>query len=95
MSDLTTADRIAMYVGGGLLLVGTVGIGILEMALGSPHPVSGDGQIVHDALIPIEIRSYIILLGLLTWGVYAVYKIGVSGGATGTAQPSRSARQTE
>lgn len=27
MNELTTADRLAMYVGGGLVLLGTVGIG--------------------------------------------------------------------
>ena len=86
MSDLTTADRIAMYVGGGLVVIGTVGIGFLEMALGSPHPVSGEGQIVHEALIPLRIRSYIILLGLLIWGIYAVYKVAAGGPPSSTAQ---------
>lgn len=75
MADLTTADRIAMYVGGGLLAFGVVGIGIIEMALGAPHPVSGEGQIQHDALIPVEIRSYVILAGLLVWGLVAIYKV--------------------
>ena len=95
MSDLTIADKIAMYVGGGLVLLGTVGIGILEMALGSPHPVSGEGQIVHDALVPLEIRSYIILLGFLIWTVYAIYKVAVGGRIPGTAQPDVRAGQVE
>ena len=77
MNELTTADRIAMAVGGGLVLLGTVGVGMLEMVAGSPHPVSGDGQIVHQALVPLEIRSLVILLGLLTWGIVAVYKVAV------------------
>lgn len=75
MSELTTVDRIALYIGGGLVLLGTVGIGLLEMVAGSPHPVSDEGQIVHEALIPLRIRSYIILLGLLIWGVYAIYRV--------------------
>lgn len=74
MTELTTADRIAMYLGGGLVLLGVVGIGLLEMLLGAPHPVSGEGQIVHDALVPLVVRSYIILAGLLVWGLTAVYK---------------------
>ncbi|MEF8841357.1 MAG: hypothetical protein V5A62_06980 [Haloarculaceae archaeon] len=77
MSTLTTADRIALYGGGGLVLLGTVVIGLLEMLLGSPHPVSGEGQIVHEALVPLEIRSYVILLGLLIWGGYAIYRVAV------------------
>lgn len=82
MSELTTADKIAAYVGGGLVLLGTVGIGLLEMLAGSPHPVTAEGQIPHEALIPLEIRSYIILLGLLIWAVYAVYKVAI--GPSGT-----------
>jgi hypothetical protein len=75
MSELTTADKIALYAGGGLVILGTVAIGLLEMLAGSPHPVSGEGQIVHEALIPLEIRSYIIMLGLAIWGLYAIYKV--------------------
>lgn len=74
MADLTTADKIALYGGGGLVVLGTLVIGLVEMIGGSSHPVTGEGQIVHEALIPIRIRSYIILLGLLIWGVYAIYR---------------------
>ncbi len=75
MTQLNTADRIALYVGGGLVLIGVAGIGIIEMIGGAPHPVSGEGQIQHEALVPIEVRSSIILLGLLIWGLYAVYQV--------------------
>jgi hypothetical protein len=75
MNDLTLPDKIAMYLGGGLVVFGVVVIGIVEMALGASHPVSGEGQIVHEALVPIEIRSYIIIAGLLIWGLYAIYKV--------------------
>jgi hypothetical protein len=96
MSDLTTADTIAMYVGGGLVVLGTFVIGLLEMVLGSSHPVTGEGQIVHEALVPIEIRSYIILLGLLIWGLYAVYKVvAVEPAPAGTAQPDVGAGQAD
>ena len=75
MDGLTSADRLAMYGGGGLVILGTVVIGLLEIVLGSPHPVDSEGAIVHEALVPIEIRSYIILLGFLIWGLVAVYKV--------------------
>ncbi|MDZ7702492.1 MAG: hypothetical protein U5J98_10785 [Halobacteriales archaeon] len=87
MEHRTTADRIALYGGGGLVILGVVVIGLLEMLLGAGHPVTGEGQIVHEALVPLEIRSYIILLGLLIWGVYAVYRFLTStpgDGASGT-----------
>ena len=75
MTTLTTADKFAMYVGGGLVLLGVVGIGLLEMFLGAPHPVSGDGQIEHEALVPLALRSGIILTGLGVWGLTAIYKL--------------------
>ena len=75
MSTPTTADKVAMYVGGGLILLGSVVIGAIETVFGSPHAVTGEGQIVHEALVPLEVRSYIILLGLIVWGVYAVYRV--------------------
>ncbi len=74
MTQLTTVDKIGLYLGGGLVLLGVVGIAIVEMLLGAPHPVSGEGQIAHDALIPLAVRSYIILLGFIVWGVTAIYK---------------------
>jgi hypothetical protein len=78
MTELSIVDKIAMYVGGGLVVLGVVVIGIVEMAIGSTHPVSGEGQIVHEALVPIEIRSYIIIAGLVIWGLYAVYRVVVT-----------------
>ncbi|WP_281193669.1 hypothetical protein [Halorubrum sp. F4] len=75
MTQLTTAERIALYGGGGLLLIGTLGIGLLEILAGAPHPVSGEGQIVHETLVPLTVRSSIMLLGLLLWGAYAVASV--------------------
>lgn len=75
-----------MYVGGGLVLLGTFGIGLIEMFFGAPHSVTGEGQIVHEALVPLRLRSYIILLGLLIWGLYAVYKVLAT--EPTTAQPN-------
>jgi hypothetical protein len=95
MSELTTADKIAMYVGGGLVVLGTVGIGLVEMIAGSPHPVSGEGQIVHEALVPLEIRSYIILVGLLIWGLYAIYKVVAIKPSAGATQREMRTGQTE
>jgi protein-S-isoprenylcysteine O-methyltransferase Ste14 len=75
MSELTTADKIALYVGGGLFVLGVFLIGLLEMLAGAEHPVDSEGQIMHDALISVEIRSAIIMLALLVWGGYAIYRV--------------------
>jgi hypothetical protein len=74
MSELTTADKIGMYVGGGLIVLGVVVIGFLDMVFGAGHPVNSEGAIEHAAVIPIDVRATIILLGLLIWGLVAVYK---------------------
>ena len=75
MTQLSTVDRYGMYLGGGLIILGVVVIGLLEMLLGSPHPVTGEGQIVHEALVPLAIRSYIIMAGLVVLGLTALYKL--------------------
>jgi hypothetical protein len=82
MANLTTADRIAMYVGGGLLLVGVFLIGLIEMALGSTHPVTNEGQVPHELLIDPQIRSYIMIAGLLIMGLYAIYRVVATTPAT-------------
>ncbi|MEF8812343.1 MAG: hypothetical protein V5A55_00760 [Halovenus sp.] len=92
MKELTIPDKIAMYVGGGLVVLGTFVIGLVEMVAGSTHPVQSEGQIIHEALVPLDIRSYIILAGLLVWGIYAVYKVvgTTPGGTKPTQQPAGS-----
>jgi len=75
MTTATTADRVAMYVGGGLVLLGTVVIGAVETLFGSPHAVTAEGQVVHEALVLLDVRSYTIVAGLLVWLAYAVYKL--------------------
>lgn len=83
MNDLTTADKIGMYVGGGLVVLGVVVIGLLDMLLGAGHPVNSDGAIEHAAVVPIDIRAGIILLGLVIWGLVAVYKFAAESAPPG------------
>jgi hypothetical protein len=77
-----------MYVGGGLVVLGVVVIGLLDMLLGAGHPVDSEGAIEHAAVVPIDIRAGIILLGLVVWGLVAVYKF-----ATGSAPSGATAGQ--
>jgi hypothetical protein len=94
MTDTTMADRIALYLGGGLVIFGTVVVGLLDMLLGAGHPVTGEGQIVHEAVLPIKVRSYIILAGLVIWGLYAVYRVAATP-PSATTQTRREAGQPE
>ena len=72
MSELTTIERVGLYGGAALLLIGTVGMGLLEIIAGAPHPVSGEGQVVHETLISLSVRSYTILLGLILMAMYGI-----------------------
>lgn len=74
MSDLSAVDRVAMYVGGGLIVAGVVGVGLLELAVGATAPVTPEGQAVAEALVPATVRAGIVVLGLLVWGLCAVAK---------------------
>ena len=58
-------------------------IGLLEMAPGAPHPVSGEGQIQYEALVPLAVRSSIILAGFSVWGLTAIYRIVAPASAAG------------
>ncbi|MFC7187052.1 hypothetical protein [Halorubrum yunnanense] len=72
MSELNAMERIGLYGGAALLLVGTVGMGLLEIIAGAPHPVSGEGQVVHETVISLSVRSYTILLGLVLLAAYGI-----------------------
>lgn len=73
---ITTADRIAMLVGGGLIFLGVVVLGFVNTILGAPTTVVlEDGQIVAEPVISPEIRAAVLALGLLVWLGYVVYKL--------------------
>jgi hypothetical protein len=76
------------FVGGGLILLGAVVIGVIETQFGSPHAVTGEGQIVHETLVPLEVRSFIILAGLLVWLLYAVFKLTSAHPPGATTEPA-------
>lgn len=77
-TEIGTADRVAMLVGGGLVLLGTVVLGFLDLFVGNPYPmpVTNDaGEIIANPTFSIEIRGTIIALGLAVFALYAVYKV--------------------
>lgn len=77
--QLSTVDRIAMLVGGGLIIIGTAVLGFLNVITNSPHmEVVEDGTVVAEPLISPDLRAYIILLGLLVFLLYGLYKLANS-----------------
>ena len=78
MSDTTadTADKIAMLLGGGLVLLGTTVMGIVESFF-SGHQLEPGGNlgdvVVHTTINP-QVRAFIIALGLLVLLLYGLYR---------------------
>ena len=79
MTDkLTFADRMAMLLGGGLIVLGTIVLGFFEAILGTPNtmPVTNDaGEVTAATTFDPQLRAYIIAAGLIVWLVYVVYKV--------------------
>ncbi|MFC4542068.1 hypothetical protein ACFO5R_09025 [Halosolutus amylolyticus] len=73
---LTTADRIAMLLGGGLVLLGTMILGFVNVISNAPHmPVVEEGTVVATPVVSPDLRAYVIALGLLVWLGFAIYKL--------------------
>ncbi|WP_256390598.1 hypothetical protein [Natronoarchaeum rubrum] len=93
-NELTKADRIAMLGGGIPIALGIVVLGLINTLADAPAaPVVEEGTTVATPLIPVDLRVGLVLLGLLVWAGYAVYKLGIAPtadgqvGGAGTGQP--------
>lgn len=74
---ITSADRIAMLLGGGLIVLGVVVLGFINVIMGAPHvphEVEETGEMIYP-VISADIRAYLIALGLLVWFGSGIYKI--------------------
>lgn len=76
-SNFGTIDKVAMFVSGGLMLLGIVVLGLVETLAGQPYgaaPLTNDaGDVVATPLVDPALRTGFVLLGLmvlLLWGVY-------------------------
>lgn len=70
-------DRIAMLLGGGLVVLGVAVLGLINaLSQTPPVPQTNDaGQVVAEPLVPPDLRAYVVALGLVVWLVYALYKL--------------------
>lgn len=85
-TDIDVIDRAAMYVSGGLMLLGIAVLGVVEILAGSPYgasPVTNDaGEVVATPAIDPNIRVGLVVLGLLVlalWGVYRIAQPAIAG----------------
>lgn len=71
-----TADKIAMIIGGGLILLGTTVMGIAESFF-TGHTVEPNGNlgdvIIHTSFDPV-LRAYLIAVGFLVLFLYAIFR---------------------
>lgn len=77
MTDII--DKAAMALSAGLMLLGLVGTGIVEILAGAPYspaPITNEaGEVVATPLISPQVRTGLVLAGLAVLGLYAAYKI--------------------
>ena len=77
-----TLDRIALVVSGGLMLLGIVVLGLVEVVAGKPYgasPITNDaGNVVATPAIDPTIRTGLVILGLVVlmlWGLYRMVTV--------------------
>lgn len=80
LKDMKPIDRIAMVLSTGLMLIGIVVLAIVELLDGAPFgaaPLTNDaGEVIGTPLIDPNIRTGLVILGLvilLLWGIYKVF----------------------
>lgn len=96
-TETTTFDKLAMILGGGLILLGTLVMGVLETVIGNPSPVpltNEAGDVIAATTFPVDVRAYVILLGLFVWFLFGVYKLiqgigAVERESAATPEPAR------
>lgn len=77
MNQFDITDKIATAFGAGLLLLGIVGLGLVELVAGKPYspvPLTNEaGEVIATPAIDPTLRTGLVLLGLLVlfvWGLY-------------------------
>jgi hypothetical protein len=77
LSDINPIDRIALLLSTGLMLLGVVVLGFIEVIAGQPYgaaPLTNDaGEVIATPMVDPNIRTGLVILGLivlLLWGIY-------------------------
>ncbi|WP_135364133.1 hypothetical protein [Halosimplex halophilum] len=88
---ITTVDRAAMALGAGLILLGVVGLGIVEILAGPPYgaaPVTNDaGEVIATPMVDANLRVLLVVAGLAVLLLWQVYRMAaVPGGEPDTRQ---------
>lgn len=89
----TAIDTAAMAVSAGLMLLGIVVLGIVEILAGPPYgaaPITNDaGEVVATPFVDPNLRVGLVILGLVVLLLWGVYKL-----TTPTMEEGRSRTET-
>jgi hypothetical protein len=70
-------DKAAMALSGGLMLLGVVGLGIVEILAGKPYgaaPLTNEaGDVIATPVVDPTIRTGLVLAGIAVLGLYTLY----------------------
>ncbi|MFB6202709.1 MAG: hypothetical protein ABEI98_11960 [Halorhabdus sp.] len=72
-TDETLADQIAMALGGGLMILGVVVLGAVEVFSGKPYSPIADGSVPAGVTVDPYIRALLITIGVVVLLLYAIY----------------------
>jgi hypothetical protein len=88
----TIVDKVAMALSGALILLGVVVLGLVEVLAGQPYgaaPLTNDaGEVIATPMIDPNIRTGLVIAGLvvmLVWGVYKMVATDLDTTETGDA----------
>ncbi|WP_435065281.1 hypothetical protein [Halobaculum sp. EA56] len=77
MQNFDIVDKIATAFGAGLMLLGIVGLGVVEILAGEPYgaaPITNEaGEVVATPAVDPALRTGLVILGLVVlfaWGLY-------------------------
>ncbi|SHH43540.1 hypothetical protein [Halobaculum gomorrense] len=83
-------DKVAMAFSAALMLVGIVGLGIVEIIAGKPYgaaPLTNEaGEVIATPAVDPTLRTGLVILGLLVLAVWGLYRMASTEPAEGDAR---------
>lgn len=81
-TTITPIDRIAMGISSGLMLLGIIGLGIVELVAGKPYgaaPLTTEsGEVLATPAVDPNLRTGLVIAGLLVLLLWGLYKMATS-----------------
>lgn len=78
-------DKLAMALSGGLILLGVVVLGIVEILVGKPYgaaPLTNDaGEVIAMPAVDPALRTGLVIAGLIVLLLWGLYKMATTTGA--------------